>query len=145
MLQTFTYRASNCQLNERFHLSTVSTGSETSWGHQYTNIIILHFSILLHRCITCSLTSISNATQKRLQSRLHFKMPLKSHSTAICFGLPSSGNRSPTETAALHRSYVNASHAIAYVVCTKMRLFENEHSLFPPRYFHFGVSMFCIV
>jgi hypothetical protein len=31
------------------------------------------------------------------------------------------------------------------VVRTKMCLFENEHSFFAPRYFHFTASMFCNV
>jgi hypothetical protein len=53
--------------------------------------------------ITRSLISVSNATQT-IQSLLYFKMSLKSHLTAICFGLtrPSSGNCSLTETAAMH-------------------------------------------
>jgi hypothetical protein len=50
--------------------------------------------------ITCSLISISTATQNRSQSLLYIKMPLKSHSVAKYFGLtrPSSGSCSQIET-----------------------------------------------
>jgi hypothetical protein len=54
---------------------------------------------------TRSLVSFSSATKNRSQSLLYFKMPLKSHLIATCFGLTRqfSDNCSPVETAALHQ------------------------------------------
>jgi hypothetical protein len=55
--------------------------------------------------ITRSLIFVSNATQNRSHALLYFKILLKSHLIATCFGLtrPSSGNCSSVGTAALHQ------------------------------------------
>jgi hypothetical protein len=113
----------------------VETSSSCSKNHQLwvdfdlTKIysIILYFSILLHWCITRSLISVSNATNNYSQCLFYFKVPLKSHLIATCFGLtrPSS----PVETAALHQFVCQC------IPCYCMS-FENECSLFAPRYFH---------
>jgi hypothetical protein len=74
-------------------------------------------------CISRSLISVSTATQT-VQSLLYFKMPLKPHLIVTCFVLtrPSSGNCSPTETAARHQflcqcilCYCISSFALKYV------------------------------